>query len=219
MSANGPISLASRSERASAKNTDFAGFFRWRGVRAPPLFNSNVDSSDSSGRARPAGSDSGRPAIDWAEARDYYLALPPQERSHQAVADRFGVRKKTVENHAFRERWRDQLAAIEAETAALVAAELARARARRQIVREGLIDRSYARYGEQLDEGAEVRPSDFVQIAKLDMASGPPAPTDEPQNRTEIVREVVSEVRDVLIRHPDALEALREHFRENTDGR
>jgi hypothetical protein len=190
-------------------------------VRAPPPFTSSVNNSGSSGSDRPAGSDSGRPAIDWAEARDYWLSLPPQQRTHQAVADRFGVSKRTVDTHAANEGWRDQLAAIEAEAAALAAAQMARKRADRLIAMEGLIDRSFARYGEQLDNAAvEMTPADFVRIANLCIAIGAATTTDEPASRTEVVREVMIEVRDALAAdHPDALNTLREHFGEDGDGR
>jgi hypothetical protein len=182
-----------------------------------------MDNSGSPGSGRPAGSDSGRPAIDWAEARDYWLSLPPQQRTHQAVADRFGVSRRTVDTHAATEGWRDQLAAIEAEAAALAAAQMARNRAERLIAMEGLIDRSFARYGEQLDNDAvEMTPADFVRIANLSLTIGATTATttDEPASRTEVVREVMLEVRDVLAAdHPDALNTLREHFGEDGDGR
>jgi hypothetical protein len=181
-----------------------------------------MNDSDSSGAARPAGSDGGGPLIDWEEAFQYWASLASPERRYQAVADRFGVSRKAVENHGRNEGWRDRLAAIEAEERALADAKLARERAQRRIVREGLIDRSYARYGEQLDAGeVDMRAADFVQVAKLDIASGAtmsPA-TEPPVSRADIARDIFVEVRDVLAPdYPDALEALREHFEETADG-
>jgi hypothetical protein len=42
------------------------------------------------------------------DAYAYYLALGPR-RSHQAVADHFGVDKKTVTNRAVKENWRQKI--------------------------------------------------------------------------------------------------------------
>jgi hypothetical protein len=48
-----------------------------------------------------------------ADALAYYLALGP-ERSYQAVADRFGVSKRTVTATAVREGWQEQVSRAEA---------------------------------------------------------------------------------------------------------
>ena len=42
------------------------------------------------------------------EAFEYYFALGP-DRGYQAVADRFGVSKKTVTDRAMRESWQEKL--------------------------------------------------------------------------------------------------------------
>jgi uncharacterized RmlC-like cupin family protein len=179
-----------------------------------------VNESDSSGSGRPAGSDSGRPACDWEAAFRFWASLPPQQRSYSAVAERFAVSVRTVEAHGLRDKWRERLAAIEAEAAAQADAELAQARAEQQIVIAKLADRSFARYGELLEEGAvDVTPADFVRIANLNMSLRAATSTsNQPASRNEIVREVMLELRDVLADHPDAVAALREHFGETTDG-
>jgi hypothetical protein len=189
-------------------------------MRAPPLYRVRVHESDSSEHGRPAGSDSGRPACDWEAAFRFWASLPPQQRSYSAVAEQFGVSVRTVEGHGLRERWRERLAAIEAEAAAQADAQLARTRAQQQIAIAKLVDRSFARYGELLDEGSVyVTPADFVRIANLSMSVGAAAAASEqPPSRGEIVREVMLELCDVLAEHPDAVGALREHFGETTDG-
>ena len=48
------------------------------------------------------------------DAFGYYVSLGPA-RSHQAVAERFDVHKRTVVRTADRENWADRLAAIEKE--------------------------------------------------------------------------------------------------------
>lgn len=48
------------------------------------------------------------------DAFGYYVALGPA-RSHQAVADKFEVHKRTVVRTSDRENWTDRLAAIEKE--------------------------------------------------------------------------------------------------------
>ncbi len=48
------------------------------------------------------------------DAFDYYVSLGPG-RSHQAVADRFAVHKRTVVRTADRENWAERLVKIEAE--------------------------------------------------------------------------------------------------------
>lgn len=49
-----------------------------------------------------------------ADAFDFYVSLGPG-RSHQAVADRFAVNKRTVVRTADREKWAERLVKIEAE--------------------------------------------------------------------------------------------------------
>ena len=179
-----------------------------------------MDESDSSGSARPAGSDSGRPACDWEAAFRFWVSLPPQQRSYSVVAERFAVSVRTVETHGLQGRWRERLAAIEAEATAQADAQLAQTRAQQHILIAELADRSFARYGELLDEGSvHVTPADFVRIANLSTSvSAATAASEQPASRGEIVREVMLELRDVLAEHPDAVSALREHFGEPTDG-
>jgi hypothetical protein len=135
------------------------------------------------------------------------------------VAEHFGVSRRTVETHGRDQGWRNRLAVIEAEAAAQADAQLARTRAQQQIVIAELADRSFARYGELLDEGAvHVTPADFVRIANLSISVSPAtAASEQPASRSEIVREVMLELRNVLIEHPDAMAALRDHFGETTD--
>lgn len=46
------------------------------------------------------------------EAFEYYVSLGPK-RSYQAVADRYGVQKKTVTTRAVRDRWQARLRDIQ----------------------------------------------------------------------------------------------------------
>jgi hypothetical protein len=178
-----------------------------------------VDESDCSKSGRPEGSDSGRPACDWERAFRFWASLPPQQRSYSAVAERFAVSVRTVEGHGLREGWRQRLAAIEAKAAAQVDAQLAHTRAQQLLVIAELVDRSFARYHEQLDEGSvTMTPADFVRIANLNTSlRAAAAASEQPASRDEIAHEVLIELRDVLAEHPDAVAALLEHLGETTD--
>lgn len=52
--------------------------------------------------SRRPGSERGRPAIDWLAAFVFFASLPAESRSYAAVADRFGVSRRTVETHGQR---------------------------------------------------------------------------------------------------------------------
>jgi uncharacterized membrane protein (UPF0127 family) len=69
-----------------------------------------------------------RPAIDWDTAFVYYEGLSPADRSYAAVAAKFDVSVRTVETHGRKEKWKQRVHAIRAETWAQAADSLVMAR-------------------------------------------------------------------------------------------
>jgi hypothetical protein len=117
---------------------------------------------------RKAGSNPGRPAIDWQHAFHCYASLPSDQRSYAAVAARFKVSVRTVERHGLRERWQERARQIEQEAAAAAAAKLVTDRARKLVDLEKLIDASEVRYAQNLRSGdVRISPADLARLHKL----------------------------------------------------
>jgi hypothetical protein len=73
---------------------------------------------------RKPGSNLGRAAIDWAAAFLDYASLPGNQRSYQAVADKFGVSVRTVEKHGREERWTERARELDRAASQLAAERL-----------------------------------------------------------------------------------------------
>jgi hypothetical protein len=117
---------------------------------------------------RAAGSDRGRPSIDWEEAFRTYASLPDRERSYGAVADAFGVSVRTVETHGRKSRWKERLARIKAEAADASDKQLADRRLEQLAEVNLLIDASLTTYAHQLRAGTvKVVPADLLRLYKL----------------------------------------------------
>jgi len=117
---------------------------------------------------RAAGSDRGKPAIDWEAAFSYYASLPDKERSYRAVADHFEVSVRTVESHGRRGHWKERLARIRADAAEAADQRIAESRAEKLAELELLIDASMTSYAQQLRAGSvKVVPGDLLRLFKL----------------------------------------------------
>ena len=72
-----------------------------------------------------------RPTTNWAAAKAFWLALPPEHRTYLAVAERFGVTRGRVSQVAARDGWPDTLAGIERRAEQRVVAGAVRTQADR----------------------------------------------------------------------------------------
>lgn len=117
---------------------------------------------------RQAGSNRGRPSIDWEEAFLFYASLDDTERSYRAVANHFGVSVRTVETHGRKERWRERLARIKAEAAESAAQRVAAERAEKLAQLELLIEATFTTYAHQLRAGSvKISAADLTRMVKL----------------------------------------------------
>lgn len=117
---------------------------------------------------RQPGSDLGRAAIDWDRAFAVYAALSPEQRSYQAIADRYGISLRTVETHGRRERWRERAEQIDREAAAEAERRIGRARADQLADVQRLIEASFIAYAQQLRNGdVRLTASDLPRLVKL----------------------------------------------------
>ena len=117
---------------------------------------------------RRPGSNSGRPAIDWAAAFAYYSSLPDPERSYQAVADEFAVSVRTVERHGRDERWKQRLREVKREAAVALNEELTARQMHSLKDALKLAEATYTRYAQRLQAGAvKVTPSDLARMVAL----------------------------------------------------
>jgi hypothetical protein len=169
---------------------------------------------------RRAGSDLGRPAIDWEAAFALYASLPPEQRSYRTVAAEFGVSARTVETHGRKERWRERSQRIEAEAAAQAEKRLGKARADQIADVQRLVEATLISYAQQLRSG-EVRltASDLPRMFKLlhelwgndtQEDEQPPKPeSTERQTSSEHLLEVIE-----ALRESGALDALEARGRE-----
>ena len=119
---------------------------------------------------RRAGSDRGRPALDWEQAFAYYAALPPEQRSYGAVARKFGVSVRTVEKHGRLRGWRERVRAIEAEAGAELDRQLGESRVKTLADVQKLIEASYLTFAQQLRNGdVKIKAADLPRLAKLQL--------------------------------------------------
>lgn len=117
---------------------------------------------------RRPGSDRGRAAIDWHNAFLFYAALPAERRSYQAVADEFGVSRRTVERHGREDRWKQQARELDRDSARAAAERLKDQRADKLIDTEKLVEATYVSYANQLVAGqVKVNPSHLVKLFEL----------------------------------------------------
>jgi hypothetical protein len=163
----------------------------------------------SSPRRKP-GSDRGRAAIDWEAAFRFFASLPPESRSYAAVAEQFGVSRRTVETHGQRDRWRERLAEIEADAARQADSQLGRARAEQLADFHKLIEASCVTYARQLASGqVRITASDLVGLIKISLQL-----QGEPTSRVELVTgsaewtALRSRILEALADYPEAQLAL-----------
>jgi hypothetical protein len=163
-------------------------------------------------RERPAGSDRGRPSIDWEQAFQFYASLPDPERSYRTVATEFGVSVRTVEKHGRAERWKDRLARVRAEAVEQADAALAQQRAEKLRETELLIDEAMTSFARQLHAGSvRVSPSDFARLFKLREDLWTQIDHDSSHNRAMgVVQENTEEGVDLDRRKLEIVRALEE---------
>jgi hypothetical protein len=165
---------------------------------------------------RRPGSDRGRPAIDWEAAFALYASLPAESRSYAAVADWYGVSRRTVEKHGQIGRWRERVAAIEAEAARQADEQLGRTRAEQLADFHRLIEASCIAYARQLASGqVKVTASDLVGLIKVSLQLH-----GEPTSRVELVTRspewtaLRTRILDALAGFPEAQVALAQALTE-----
>jgi hypothetical protein len=168
---------------------------------------------------RKPGSDRGRAAIDWEAAFAYYAARPAETRSYAAVASRFGVSPRTVERHGLEGRWRERVAAIEAEAAREADRQLGRARSEQLADFQRLIEASFVTYAKQLASGqVRVTASDLVGLIKISLQLW-----GEPTARVELLSgspewtALRTRILEALAAHPEAQRALADALAEDSD--
>jgi hypothetical protein len=168
---------------------------------------------------RRPGSDRGRPAIDWEAAFQHFASLPSESRTYSGVADHFGVSRRTVETHGQRDRWRERVAAIEAEAARQADQQLGRARADQLADFHRLIEASCVAYARQLAGGqVRVTASDLVGLIKISLQLW-----GEPTARVELLSghpewaALRTRILEALSAHPDAQQALADALAEESD--
>lgn len=133
--------------------------------------------------SRSAGSDRGRPAIDWEAAFVFFASVPAESRSYAAVADRFGVSRRTVETHGRRGAWRERVGEIEDDAARQADQQLGRARAEQLADFHRLIEASCVAYARQLASGqVRITATDLVGLIKISLQLH-----GEPTSRVELV--------------------------------
>jgi hypothetical protein len=143
----------------------------------------------------------GRAVIDWQQAFLYYAALPPHERSYQAVAAEFEVSVRTVERHGMVERWQEQARAIDAQALADAAEAVRRGRADQISDVQKLIEASLISYAQQLREGrVRLAPADLPRLVKLsnELWANHPEPPPAPAKTAESQPIPIEHMREVL---------------------
>jgi len=163
-------------------------------------------------RERPAGSNCGRPSIDWEQAFRFYASLPDPERSYRAVATEFEVSVRTVEKHGRLEQWKDRLARVRAEAVEHADAALAQQRAEKLRETELLIDAALTSFAQQLRAGnVRVSPADLARLFKLRDELWTQIDHDTSHNRTTgVVEENSEEGVDLERRRLEVVRALDE---------
>jgi hypothetical protein len=169
--------------------------------------------------SRSPGSDRGGPAIDWEAARQFYASLPAESRSYGAVAEHFGVSRRTVESHGRRGRWRERLARIDEDAARQADQQLGRARAEQLADFHRLIEASCVAYARQLASGqVRITASDLVGLIKVSLQLH-----GEPSSRVELVTGSVewvalrTRILEALAAFPEAQLALTEALAEDSN--
>ena len=154
-----------------------------------------------------------RAAIDWEAAFAFYAALPPGDRSYQAVSDEFGVSVRTVETHGCDEHWKARLRAIQDEARSRTAESLTEARVEEIEKLRRLIDASHVVYAEALRNGMRMSPADLERLNRLslalldEVASPKPSPHLNEDEQAPRTMEHATQVLDALD-EVGALEAL-----------
>lgn len=98
----------------------------------------------------------------------FWAGLPAEDRSYQAVADKFQVSRRTVERHGREAGWKRRLAEIGARAAAETNSSLGHARAEEIGKLRKLIDASLLSYAEKLRRGdVRMSPADLDRLHKL----------------------------------------------------
>lgn len=169
---------------------------------------------------RRPGSDRGRPALDWEAAFVYYATLPSDARTYTAVADRYGVSRRTVEKHGQKERWRERVAGIETDAARQADQQLGRARADQLADFHKLIEASCVTYARQLASGqVRITASDLVGLIKISLQLH-----GEPTTRVELVTAspewtaLRTRILEALAEFPEAQQALTEALTEEDEA-
>ena len=129
----------------------------------------------------------GHPGADREEAFAYWTALPREQRSYRAVAQRFGLSPRTVERYGREGGWAERLRAIETQARAAIDDRFAQERAEQLATVKKLIDATFVSYAQQLASG-NVRhtPSGFVATVKLlleqldEQPASPNVPSEQP---------------------------------------
>jgi hypothetical protein len=164
-------------------------------------------------------SNRGRKATDWEGAFQYFAALPPESRTYAVVADHFGVSRRTVETQGRSGRWRERVAAIEAQAAQQADEQLGRARANQLADFHRLIEASFVAYARQLAGGqVRVTASDLVGLIKvsLQLWAEPTAGVELLSKHPEwaLLR---TRILEALAAHPEAQRALADALAEESD--
>jgi hypothetical protein len=143
----------------------------------------------------------GRPSIDWQQAFLYYAALPPHERTYQAVASEFKVSVRTVERHGMVECWSNRARAIDAQALAEAAEAVRRGRADQISNVEKLIEASFVSYAQQLRAGRiRLTAADLPRLVKLsnELWANQPEPELPPPEATDGDQVPLEHMREVL---------------------
>lgn len=106
-----------------------------------------------------------RRGTNWAEARDFWLALQPP-RSFQTVADQYRVSRSRVRYVAVREGWEALAADVDARALENAKRRIVRSRADRVTKVLGIIDGLVDRYDDELAQ-LELKPADLDRVVKL----------------------------------------------------
>lgn len=107
--------------------------------------------------------------INWAAARAYWLALEPEKRSYQAVAERFGVTRQRVGQVARANGWPKALEELEELEEKTEMREIRRAIVARARSRGERVARTLELYDRASDLGLELLP--LTDAGELDLAA------------------------------------------------
>jgi hypothetical protein len=168
---------------------------------------------------RSAGSDRGRPIIDWEAAFQFFAAQPAEKRTYAAVAAHFGVSRRTVETHGRSGRWVERVHAIEADAARSADRELGRTRAEQLADSRKLVEASFVSYARQLAAGdVRITASDLVGLIKISLQLWG-EPTDPAESLSAEAEWALLRTRilETLAAYPEARQALANALDTETD--